>query len=114
MANIKIRVEGLEQLQEKLSIPVEKIVDTAARAAAERIKDAVVDQDWYDGSWTHPVKSGNLRRSGIADGNTVVWDADYARFIEARGGFFKPKVEEVGPEIFRDEIERGLREALGE
>lgn len=112
-AAAKIRFEGLDELAAALDVDVDEAVEVGAERAAERIKDVVAKQgEWGRGSWTHPVDSGTLRRSGEAVENTVFMDVDYAVYIEARGGFFRPIVEERGPVIFGEEIGRALDEQV--
>ena len=112
----KIVVHGLEAFQDKLAAAgdVDGMVDRAANDAAERIRDEVAAQPWGRGNRQFPVDTGALRDSGRVDGNTLYWDdLNYAGIIERRGGgFFRPKVEEVGPDIFVDELRRELDAAL--
>ena len=110
-------MHGLEELLDKLAAAgdVDGMTKRAANAAAERIRDEVAAQPWGRGSRQFPVDTGALRDSGRVDGNTLYWDdLNYAGIIERRGGgFFGPKVEEVGGDIFLDEIRYELDAALG-
>ena len=112
-----IVITGLDELQDKLAALADpEAVDRAANAAAERIRDEVSAQPWGRGNRQFPVQTGALRDSGRVSGNTLYWDdLEYAGIIEARGGgFFEPKVREVGPDIFEDELTRELRSAVGD
>ena len=110
-------ITGLDELQDRLAaLADEGAVDRAANAAAERIRDEVSAQPWGRGNWQFPVDTGALRASGRVEGSTLYWDdLTYAGIIESRSeGFFAPKVREVGPEIFEDELTRELDAAIGD
>ena len=117
--SITIRIEGLDALQDKLAAlaDVDGMVERAANDAAEELRDAVAAQPWGAGNRQFPVKTGALRDSGRVEGNTLYWDdLEYAGVIEERGGggFFRPIVEERGPEIFEAALKRELDAAAGD
>ena len=115
---MQIVIHGLDELANMLGAlsDVDGMVERAAHAAAERLRDEVISQPWGAGNPRFPVKTGALRDSGRVDGNTLYWDdLEYAGVIEQRGGgFFGPVVEEKGPEIFKEEIQRELEAAIGD